>query len=376
MVNVALAFAFLSAMLFSPGGRVLRATLGQPLLQGLPPYQAHLLLAFANYLIPAVVFYGLLRLLHGETWLRHTNRTSRLLGTANVLFVLYVAARTFASTIEGGGASFAVTAYGVFLVWPALLMLIVGLGSLAYRSIQQRADPREVASRPFGIGEGLILIIAVAVPGSVAVSTLYLAEDAPIRLAREADAVFQSLCQSAGEKIAVTPQSVDGVYLAPNSERYFDRIVKGTYAGHGSGQVGNPLVFTGFLRYFEEIDDRQSVPGAARYLKHGLSDWKGVPEDALTSNYGVFQEKIDIGNHGGSGVKALGIEGTQVVVKDLRTGQITATLTYFTNARLRKICGHSDADSFSVRDFIKRSLNLTPRFPNGAIQAPTETAKG
>jgi len=363
-------------MLFSPGGRVLRATLGQPLLQGLPPYQAHLLLAFANYLIPAVVFYGSLRLLHAETWLRHRTRTSGLLGAANVLFVLYVAARTFASTIEGGGASFAVMSYGVLVVWPALLMLIVGLGTLAYRSIQQRADPPEAASRPFGIGEGLILIAAVAVPGSVAVFTLFLAEDAPIRLAREADAVFQSLCQSAGEKIAVAPQSVEGVYLEPNSERYFDKIAKGTYAGHGSGQVGNPLVFTGFLRYFEESNARRSVPGAARYLKHGLNDWKGAPEDALTSNYGIFQEKIDIGNHGGSDVKVLGIEGTQVVVKDLRTGQITATLTYFTNARLRKICGHSGADRFSVRDFIKRALNLTPRFPNGATQASTGAAKG
>lgn len=375
MVNVALALAFLSSILFSPGGRILRATLGQPLLQGLPPYQAHLLTAFANYIIPAVVFYGVLRLLHAETWLRHRTGTSRLLGAANVIFVLYVAARTFASTIEGGGASFAVMSYGVLVVWPALLMLTVGLGTLAYRSFKQRADSPEVASRSFGIGEGLILVVAVAVPGSVAVSTLFLAEDAPIRLAREADSVFQGLCQSAGENIAVTPQDVEGVYLEQNGARYFDKIVKGTYAGHGSGQIGNPLVFTGFLKYFEESNDRQLVPGAEKYLKHGLGDWKGVPADVLTSNYGVFQEKIDINSQGGSDVKALGIEGTQVVVKDLRTGQITATLTYFTNARLRKICGHSGADRFSVGDFLKRSLNLTPRFPNGATQAPIESAK-
>ncbi len=376
MANVALALAFLISMLFSPGGRILRSVLGAPVLQSLPPYQAHLLSAFANYLIPAVLLYGLLRLLHAEAWLRHRALTSRLLGAANVLFVIYITARIFASSIEGGGASFAVMAYGVLVVWPALLMSIIGLGKLAYRSIQERTEPPEVTSQPIGMGEGAALIAVVAIPFSVAVSTLFLAENAPLRLAQEADSVFQGLCQSASEKIIDIPRDVEGVYLEPNSEAYFDRIVKGTYRGYGSGQVGNPLVFTGFLRFFEESNERNPENGAAKYLKHGLRDWKGEPANELVSNYGVFQTNINIDSPEGHDVKALGIRGTRVTVKNLNTGQITASLTYFTSARHRKICGHSGDGSFSVRDFIKRALGLTQRFPTGAQQTSETASKG
>lgn len=76
MVNIALALVFAISSLFSPGGRILGMALGGPVLQSLPPYQGHLLLAFANYWIPAVLAYLLLRLARADSWLRPRKATS------------------------------------------------------------------------------------------------------------------------------------------------------------------------------------------------------------------------------------------------------------------------------------------------------------
>lgn len=366
MANLALALAFVISFLLSPGGRILRMLVDAPVLQSLPPYQGHLLLAFANYWIPAVLIYVMLRMASGNNWLRPRTAIHALLGLGNVLLVFYVAARTFASTIQGGGASFVVMSFAPFVLWPALSMLAIGLGWLVVRTIRQRKEPFQKTARSFSLGDGIALVALVGIPCSAVASTLFFAENAPFRLAREAEKTFQNLCGSAGEKILETPQGVESVYLDPNGTEYFQDIVKGVYGGHGSSTLGDTLVFQGQVLYFEETNFRQKNNTAARYLKHGLRDWKGEPGEELTSNFGVFQKSAV----SDAVEKKLGVRGKEVAIRNLRTGQTTATLTYFTSQRHRTICGHSGDGRFDVRDFIQRALNLTQRFPGGTAQIP------
>lgn len=360
MFNIALAIAFAISFLFSPGGLILRTIIGKPELQSLPVYQGHLLLAFANYWVPAVLIYFLLRLSRAGHFLQPRVTIHILLGLANILLILYVAARVFASTIEGGGASFVVISFSPFVIFPALALLVVGLGWLAIRSITERKELPQSSPHTFSIADGIMIVLMLGAPSFVVASTLFLAENAPFRLAREAKVLFDEHCKTAGERIIESPQDVQSIYLDRDGGQYFDNIDNGIYTAHGGGVLGYSFVNSGLILYYEKQNDRprQHEP-AVKYRKHVLRDWKGEPVEELTSDYGVFQ--TDLVNKDQQ--KRLQVRGTEVTVKNLKTGQVVATLTYFTSNRHRAICGHSDKRQFSVSDFIRRSLNLTRRFP-------------
>lgn len=368
MLNIALALAFAFSSLLSPGGRILRLAIEEPVLHSLPPYQGHLLLAFANYWVPAVIAYLALRLLRANSWLWPRPAIHVLLGLANALIVFYFAARVFASTVQGGGASFAVMSFAPLVIFPAWAMLAAGLIWLAFRSIRNRQKTQPIGSRALGIGEGIAIAMALGIPAVAVASTLFLTENAPFRLAKEADKLFNEKCKSAGEVIINHPQNVQSIYLDQDGGQYFDNIVNGVYGSYGSSILGEPLVNSGLLLYFEKKNDRQQIDGGiAKYHKHGLKDWKGEPVEELTSEYGVFQKSLV----SDSDEKRLGVRGMEITIKNMKTEQTVATLTFFTSSRHRKICGQSSDGRFGVSDFIRKSLNLTRQFPD-AFPAATQ----
>lgn len=361
MLNVSLAIAFAIASLFSPGTKILRAVIGGPLLQSIPPYQGHLLLAFASYWIPAVFVYIALRLLGAERWLRPNNAIRNLLLCGNGLIILYVTARVFASTVEGGGGSFLVISFAPFIIWPAWALLAGGLGWLALRSQHQAKDQPHPNSTALGRYEWVAIIAALGFPAVVVITALYLTENAPLRLAREALALFEEKCGDAGERIVSTPQNVESIYLDRDGGEYFDGIVKGIYSGHGGGILGEPLVNSGLLLFIEKPNDRSNPDvGAAKYRKHVLRDWRGEPVEELVSEFGVFKKALIEDEV----EKRLGVRGTQVTVKNLKSDQVISTLIFYTSRRHRAVCGHKGEGSFHVSEFVRRSLNLTKRFPS------------
>jgi hypothetical protein len=356
MANIALALAFALAILLSPGKVILVLTVGEPVLQSLPPYQLHLLSAFVNYWIPAVLAYLILRLLYAESWLRPQPAIHILLGLANALLILYVSVRTFASTIQGGGASFVVISYAPFVIVPAWVMLGSGLVWLAVRSVQDRTEQPRRSRRPLGIGAVFGVATALGVPAAVAAWSLVVSEGAPFRLANEADTLFSERCKSAGESVFETPQDVDGIYLDSEGGEDFSAIVNGVYRSSGGGILGAPLVNSGYLRYFETQGD--GVTG--QYRRYRVNDWKGESTAELASVYGVFQRSLVADDD----AKRLGVRGTEVTIRNLRNQETVATLVYYTNSRHRTICGHPGDGNFSVSAFIRKSLNLKRRFPS------------
>lgn len=365
MINIALAFAFALSSLLSPGRRILQLAIDGPVFQSLPPYQGHLLLAFANYWVPAVLAYLILRLLRAESWLRPRPAIHILLGLANVLLILYVASRTFASMIQGGGASFLVMSFAPFVIFPAWIMLGAGLIWLTVRSVRGRKEQLQTVPRPLGIGGAFGIIAAFGIPAAAVAWTLFLSESAPFRLAKEAEQLFRERCTGAGEKVVETPENVQSVYLDRDGGQYFENIVNGVYGGYGGSILGEPLVNSGFLLYFEKQNDRQRVDGStAKYRKHGLKDWKGEPEEELTSKFGVFQKSLVSNDE----EKRLGVHGTEVTIKNLRNEHVIASLVFYTSSRHRTICGHTGDGHFGVSDFVRKSLNLSRQFPSAFPQ--------
>ena len=378
MINIALAFAFAFSSLLSPGRRILQLAIDGPVFQSLPPYQGHLLLAFANYWVPTVLAYLILRLLRAESWLRPRPSIHVLFGLANALLILYVASRTFASTVQGGGTSFLVMSFAPFVIYPAWIMLGIGFAWLTVRSIRSRTEQPRIVPRSFGIGATFGIVAALGIPAAVVAWTLFLSESAPFQLAKEAEALFRERCVSAGEKVFAPPENVQSVYLDRDGGQYFENIVNGVYGGYGSSILGEPLVNSGFLLYFEKQNDRQRVDGSTvKYRKHVLKDWKGEPEDELTSEFGVFQKSL-VSN---DDEKRLGVHGTEVTVKNLKNEHVVASLAFYTSSRHRTICGHTGNGHFGVSDFVRKSLNLTRQFPsafppNAVAQTPNPAVQG
>jgi hypothetical protein len=218
------------------------------------------------------------------------------------------------------------------------------------------------ASRPWSVAEILGVFIVAGVPTAFIAWTYFLSNDAPFRLAQEVEQVFQQRCAMAGEKIYEQPQNVQSIYLDHDVGAYFNDIKNGRHGGYGSGPLGGPLVYRGFLLYYETRNDRQkSDGGGARYLWHALNDRNGEPEEELTSEYGVFRKSLVTDDE-----RKLGLSGTEVTIKNLRNDRVVASLVFFTNSRGWAICGHSGNGRFDISDFIIRSLNLTQRFPKGS----------
>lgn len=359
MVNLSLALAFVLSFLFSPGGRLLNILIGTPVLQqNLPTYQSLLLLAFVNYWIPTVLIFFILRLFRAECWLRSCKGIRVLLGLSNLLLVLYAIIRIFSTTIEGGGATFVIMSFGPLIVWPALAMIAISFGWLTIRSFQQRGVAPQSNYRAPGLRDFVSLTIALIIPVLGMVSILIYSE--PFKLAREADKVFQDCCKEAGEKFISAPNNVQSVYLDQDyfESFYSNNNVKGVYSGHSFGPIGGLFVNNGLKFYEKKNDYQQTGNNIEKYRKYIANDTKGEPVNEVTSDYGVFQKSLM-----SEGKNNLQLHGTEISVRNMKTGQTIATLKYFVNQRHRTICGPTHGGNFDTSDFVRRALNLKEFVP-------------
>ena len=138
LANISLAIAFTLAFFLAPGARALKLLVDAPVLQSIPVYQAHILTALANYWVIGLLVYLLLRLGKAESWLKPRPAIQALFGGGNALLVVYLVPRILASTIQGGGPSYAVAMFSPFFVGPAQLLFLAGFLWLGGRSLAQR----------------------------------------------------------------------------------------------------------------------------------------------------------------------------------------------------------------------------------------------
>lgn len=368
LANVSLGIAFGVSALLAPG-RILELFIDRPLLQSLGMPKAHLLSTFANYWLPALLIYLVLRMLRVQTWLKSKGGALILVGVANALLIAYVTTRIMASSIVGGGPSFVVASFAPLVVFPSWLLLAVGLTWLVAASAM--AGRSQMARQRFTASEFVALAAVLAVPTYFAWHLTF-APGGPLRVAREAQSLFESRCQSAGEKVIRAPaETVSSLYLEPDGGAYYDRIERGVYAGSGGSILGEPLVNGGLLLFFERKNQQRTTGGGPveTYTRHYLQDRKGQPASELASRYGVFTKSLTTKEQ-----QELGIGGAEIRIVDLKTQETIAHTTYFTSARHRRFCGHAPGGNFNTSAFVIHALGLSRQFPS-AFQPKPETGK-
>ena len=125
MLNFAIGWAFLISFAASPGVKILSAFVDPVVFRTIPPYQGVLSNIFANYWIPALLIYLVLKALRVERFLRSTRGIHTLFGISNAILCVYALLRVFTATVEGGGATFALASMSFLAIVPALVGLVV-----------------------------------------------------------------------------------------------------------------------------------------------------------------------------------------------------------------------------------------------------------
>lgn len=352
--NVAFALAMTVAqrVLTKP---LLISWIGAPVLRSVPRYGAHLLLGLAQYVLPAFAIYLVLRMVQVERGLRPRGWIHVLLASGNALLMAYVALSIFAASVPGGGGSYVVATFAPYVVFSAYGLYAAAFLWLVVRSIRLRISPgrRLRWSAPEAAVLALLLLglTAPAVP-------LFVGAAAPFQVGRAAERLFRAKCVQAGDQVFDQPaRSVRGLYLAHDASYSYGELRNGVYRWRNSGIMGEPLVNSGLLLFFEKPAPREQPDG--RYTRHVMNDRVGTAVNELESEYGVFRRELVTAED-----KSRGLDGVEISIRDLKTSQPIATTTYFVNTTLGVFCGNAQGNHYSESDFVVRALALTRQYPS------------
>lgn len=204
MFNVALGLAFLISFLAFPGGKLLSMVFEQDAFRTLPPYQGVLASVIANYWLPAILIYLALKILRADRYLRPGVIGHVLFGVPNTVLCLYAGLRVFTSTVQGGGATFALASLGAPFIQGSIYVLGVAVLWLTVRSIWFAIRHRPADAHPKGPelrAAGLVVATVMIVPAVGFLTWLYAANAEKMGKAAEARrakaARFNELCQTA-----------------------------------------------------------------------------------------------------------------------------------------------------------------------------------
>lgn len=132
-----LGIVFLLAALF-PVGDLLAPLLLAPFrssLKALPQVFVHLVILAITFAPAAVITAWFLRASQLAKRVPNPAPGNGLVLAGVVLMLVYFLARLLASTVEGGGGSYVVMSFAPFVLWPARIMLVVGIFKLLLAAV-------------------------------------------------------------------------------------------------------------------------------------------------------------------------------------------------------------------------------------------------
>lgn len=358
LANLALGVAFALSSLFSIGAKVLGVLGVTSVLRLLEPYQQHILLALAGYWLPAILIYIFFRLTRLDSRLQPTTAVHSTILTANLLLVLYVATRVFASTVPGGGASFAVISMSPLVIFPAWALLAFGFITLANTSLRS-GDVQPVSGRPqrFTASDGGLVVFALLLPASFSM-TLPIAK--MITLSTE----FSRLCNSAEIKVLEPVQGAKSVALLPDS-----------FSSMAWKQKAETRPWTAFLlnqsylEFLERPATRESgIEGKAKYERvstigerilrskpgsTAVTQYVYEPVEELTAEYEVRPARLTL-EQGAE----LGLGGARIEIRRRLDNHLVAYAQYYWNNTESRACPQESHSGMFIYHFVAGALGV------------------
>lgn len=172
------------------------------------------------------------------------------------------------------------------------------------------------------------------------------------------ESMFEEKCRVSHQNVYKKANDAKGVFFDPDWGARFKKMDSGKWYNDGVGVLGLGKLNSGFLLFYERINDRgrnTSYDYNPKYRRYELGNHEGVGVDHLSSEYAVITKPYDI-------PKQYGIYGAEIIIKDLRNANILATTAYVFDRIDRKFCGHAPSGRFSASAFIIDTLNLTKKY--------------
>ena len=353
LANLSLGAAFALSSLFPFGARLLELVGVMSVLRVLEPYQRHLVLALVSYWLPAIFIYVLLRLTRLASSLRPNTAVHSTIFLANLLLVLYVAARVFASTVEGGGGSFVVVSMGPLVILPAWALLAFGFIALCYLSLRTTASTFATPSQRFTTSDSIVVVFASLVPVAIGMTL-------PIGKMVALSTDFARLCRSAEIKVLHAVKGAKSIALLPDS---FSSMAVGQQAE--TRPQMKFLLNQSLLEFVERPATKESgLADKAKYERvstvgerilrskpgsAAATQFVYEPAAELTAEYEVRPTPLNI-ERGGE----LGLGGARIEIRRRLDNLLVAYAQYYWNNTEFRAC----PEGFDVYLFVVDTLNV------------------
>lgn len=241
-----------------------------------------------------------------------------------------------------------ITAYGFgYMLW----FLSIGILSIGQFSLATNKSKKVTAS----LLSGWVILVL-----SLFSFHYFVGDNSQYSIEVGRDSVFEEKCRISGQTIYEKSNDAKGIFF---DRDWGDRFAKlAGYWWHNGGEVlGHGKVNEGLLLFYEKknVQGRNSnLDNSLKYRRYELGDHKGIEVNHLSSEYAVITQPFDI-------PKKYGIDGAEIIIKDLRNEKILATTSYVFDPIDRRFCGHAPNGRFFISDFVIDVLNLTKKYPSG-----------
>ena len=358
LANLALGAAFALSSMFSIGAKVLGAAGVTSVLRLLQPHQHHFLLALVSYWLPAILIYTFFRLTRLDSRLRPTKAVHSTILIANLLLVLYVAARIFASTVPGGGGSFVVASMSPLVIFPAWGLLAFGLITLGCKSLRSEHTPSaSCPAKRFTVSDSVLVAFALSVPAAFLITL-------PIGKIITLSTEFARLCSSAEIKVLEPVQQAKSIALLPDSFPYM---------AAGRQAVTEPwmefLLNQGLLEFLERPATKESgIEGKAKYERvstvgerilrskpgsTAVTQYVFEPVEEITAEYEIRPVRVII-EHG----VELGMGGARIEIRRRLDNHLVAYAQYYWNNTEFRACPQESHNGMFIYHFVAGALNF------------------
>lgn len=317
MLKFAIAWAFLASLIFSPFKHIYRLLFESVPISGIPAYQTAMFAAIANYWVPAFLIYWLLLILNANKYLRPTRGINVLFSVANWILCTYSILRIWTSTIEGGGASYALASMGVFTTIPSLVCLGISTLWLAIQSYRLRnSSPMLSDIQGEFKAQKMLAVTALLLPLAL-VGWVYQSNAGAINKARTAmhakNARFDELCKQAQIDIRRRVGPAKSVYFPNATNAFFSLFSVLDFAEERSGYPKE-----GAAQQYRRITKKPSSPTRI----HFSLDFDTQMVTEVESEYEIATKILEA-----PADTQLGIAVIETTVLDRRTNEVLAVFT-------------------------------------------------
>lgn len=336
-------FAAFWLSFFRPGVRVLEMALDTALIGNLPHSDESLLHAFADFFVPGVLLYFVLRFIAIERWAKvsPTAHTQLLIANALIVSVFFLAASDPSVGIL----------IGLFVGLPAVIFSLTGTMTLLF----QAAASHEIANpgwrQPISGTEVMFAIVIALVGAFILGGPVFLSSNGGIQLISKNQEWMKVKCPSAGAN--VIRSFVGPIFIDESADQYDPHWTDSSLSRLSLREmlvkdVGVAQVEWGYL------DPKTKTKQYRVYRKVG-SEYKYESVDSVTASYAVRAKSIVDKELSGNRQ----VYGFEISIVEIATDQTTATLKFFSSRYPRLVCGQAYG-TLDLTKFFRRAFGRDP----------------